>query len=80
MDTHLSELMRQCANATPFARLNEVEQAAVFAWLLAGHITLTGKPLERPRAHPNPIAYAADGAPIFKPGTDFSPTETVKAS
>jgi len=78
-DEHLDELMRACANATPFARLNATEQAAVFNWLLdGGHMIRTGKPLERPRPHPVPSAYALDGAPIYKPGTDFSTHETVE--
>ena len=77
-DSHLSELMRQCADATPLKRLNVTEQEEVFRWLLDGHVTRTGKTLHRPRPHAVPIAYANDGAPIYKPGTDFSPTEPVE--
>jgi hypothetical protein len=41
-------------------------------------MTRTGKPLQRPRPHPAPIAYAKeDGAPIHKPGTDMATHETV---
>ncbi len=76
-DEHLDELMRQCADATPLKRLNVTEQSEVFAWLLDGHMERTGKPLQRPRPHAVPVAYANDGQPIYKPGTDFSPTSTV---
>ena len=78
IDSHLSELMRQCANATPFSRLNATEQAEVFNWLLDGkHMERTGRSLQRPRQHPQAVAYANDGAPIYAKGADFSPTETV---
>lgn len=78
-DAHLDELMLQCANATPFSRLNVDEQRKVFNWLLdGGHITRTGKPLNRPRPHPHPIATKPDGSPIYKVGTDFSTHETVE--
>jgi hypothetical protein len=41
-------------------------------------MTRTGKPLQRPRPHPAPIAYTKeDGAPIYKPGTDMATHETV---
>jgi hypothetical protein len=77
-DKHLSELARQCANATAFSRLNHTEQLAVFSWLLDnGHMQRTGRPLQRPRPHPQAVAYAHDGAPIYAKGADFSPTETV---
>jgi hypothetical protein len=77
-DQHLSELMRQCATATPFGRLAGVEQHAVFDWLLdGGHITRTGKPLQRPRPGPKVKVYTTDGQPIYEAGTDFSTHETV---
>jgi hypothetical protein len=78
MDAHLQELIRQCASATPLGRLSVVEQEAVFAWLLNGHLKRLGTPLERPRPLPVPKAYTTDGAPVYAPGTDMSPTETVK--
>ena len=77
-DPHLSELMRQCADATALKRLNETEREEVFAWLLNGHMQRTGKALQRPRQHPQAVAYAHDGAPIYAKGADFSPTETVE--
>ena len=78
-DKHLDELMRACANATPFARLNATEQAAVFNWLLdGGHMTRTGKPLERPRPAPIIKSYTGDGQPIYAADADHSPTETVE--
>jgi hypothetical protein len=77
-DEHLDELMRACANATPFARLNATEQAAVFNWLLdGGHMTRTGKPLERPRPAPIVKAYDLDGQPIYDPKADHRTHETV---
>jgi hypothetical protein len=76
-DSHLSELMRQCADATPLKRLNVTEQSEVFAWLLDGHMSRTGEPLQRPRQQPAPVAYTGDGQPIFKAGADFSTHETV---
>jgi hypothetical protein len=77
-DPHLSELIRQCANATQLSRLAVVEQEAVFRWLLGGHMIRTGKPLERPRQPPQEIGRKPDGTAIFAPGADFSPTETVQ--
>lgn len=77
MDDHLAELMSQCATATPLCRLSTVEQEAVFAWLLDGHMTRTGKPLERPRQPPRVIARTNDGQPIYAADADHSPTETV---
>jgi hypothetical protein len=78
-DAHLSELTRQCADATQLKRLAGVEQLEVFNWLLNnGHMTRTGKPLQRPRQAPVPIAYSTEGKPIFKPGTDFATHETVE--
>ena len=77
-DEHLEELARQCASVTPFGRLAGVEQIVVLRWLLdGGHITRTGKPLERPRQMPAPRANNPDGTPIYDKGTNFSPTETV---
>ncbi len=38
----------------------------------------TGKPLQRPRQQPAPIAYSGDGAPIYKSGADFSTHEVVE--
>lgn len=32
IDNHLSELMRQCADATPLKRLNVTEREEVFRW------------------------------------------------
>lgn len=78
-DKHLSELMGQCATETPLGRLSGVEQEAVFSWLLdGGHMTRTGKPLQRRRPHPPAIGSKADGSPIYSPGADFSPHETVE--
>ena len=77
-DAHLTELMSQCATVTPLGRLSSVEQEVVFAWLIdGGHMTRTGKPLERQRQMPQPIAYKPDGQPIFAKDADFRPTETV---
>lgn len=77
-DQHLSELMRQCATATPFGRLSGVEQQAVFAWLLeGGHMERTGKVLERPRTLPTETARTVEGKPIYAAGADLSPTEAV---
>jgi hypothetical protein len=70
--------MMQCATATPFGRLSGVEQKVVFDWLIdGGHMTRTGKPLESPRPAPFVKARTPDGQPIYEPGTDLSPTETV---
>jgi hypothetical protein len=70
--------MRQCATATPFGRLAGVEQQVVFDWLIGGgHMTRTGKPLERPRPAPIVKARTTDGQPLYEPGTDFSTHETV---
>jgi hypothetical protein len=78
-DEHLHELIRQCASATQFGRLAVVEQEAVFSWLLdGGHMTRTGKPLQRPRQHPHVIGRKTDGAPIYAPGADFSTHETLE--
>ena len=76
-DLHLDELMRQCADATPLGRLTGIEQRAVFGWLLDGHVTRTGKPLQRPRSHPPAIARKPDGSPIYDAGADFSTHQTV---
>jgi hypothetical protein len=79
MDQHLAELMRQCASATPLNRLSVVEQEAVFAWLLAGgQVERTGKTLERPRLAPVEVARTTDGAPVYAPDADHSPTETIE--
>jgi hypothetical protein len=78
MDEHLNELMRQCATATPLGRLSGIEQERVFAWLIdGGHMTRTGKPLERPRQAPRVEAYTTEGKPIYGAGADHRPTETV---
>jgi hypothetical protein len=80
-DAHLNELIRQCASATQLSRLSVVEQEAVFAWLIdGGHITRTGKPLERPRQPPRVIAYTNDGQPIYAADADHRLTETVEMS
>ena len=77
-DQHLGVLMMQCATATPFGRLSGVEQKVVFDWLIdGGHMERTGKPLEAPRQAPFVKARTPDGQPIYEPGTDLSPTETV---
>ena len=77
-DQHLNELARQCANATAFSQLNHTEQLAVFSWLLdGGHMTRTGKALQRPRQQPAPISYDVDGQPIFAKGADHATHETV---
>lgn len=77
-DAHRDELMRQCATETPFGRLSGVEQSAVFDWLEGGgHITRTGKPLERPRQAPQIVARNTDGSPIYNPGVDHATHETV---
>ena len=69
----------QCATATPFGRLAVIEQQAVFDWLIdGGHVTRTGKPLERPRPAPIVKARTLDGQPIYEPGTDFSTHDTVR--
>jgi hypothetical protein len=78
IDAHLAELIRQGASATPLQRLSNVEQHAVFAWLLDGHLERTGKPLERPRPLPVQLAYTTDGAPVYAPDADHSPTETIE--
>lgn len=76
-DEFLQELCRQCCAPTHFDRLNADEQLAVVRWFLDnGHMSLTGKPLLKPLPHPAPSAYANDGAPLYKPGTDFSTHET----
>jgi hypothetical protein len=63
-DEHLEELARQCATATPFGRLNGVEQLTVLRWLIdGGHMTRTGKPLETPLQAPRVEARKADGSP-----------------
>jgi hypothetical protein len=78
-DQHLAELIRQCANHTQLSRLSGVEQEAVFAWLIDnGHVERTGKPLERPRLAPVEIARTTDGAPVYAPDADHSPTETIE--
>jgi hypothetical protein len=80
-DAHLSELMRQCSNHTPLKRLAAVEQREVFAWLIdGGHMTRTGKPLERPVQPPQPIRNKPDGSPVYAAGADFRATETVTMS
>jgi hypothetical protein len=76
-DEHLTELVRQCMQATPLGRLNMTEAVAVFAWLLDGHMIRTGTPLERPKQAPRIVAYEADGKPIYGPGADFSTHDTV---
>lgn len=78
-DAHLEELARQCANVTPLGRLTAVEQLAVFRWLIdGGHMTRTGKPLQRPRPAPQPLPRNnPDGTPRYAPGTDFSTHDTV---
>lgn len=77
-DTHLEELARQCANVTPFGRLAGAEQLVVLNWLIAGgHLTRTGKPLERPRQAPRAIAHKGDGSPIYEAGADHRTHETV---
>lgn len=78
-DEHLEELMRQCAEHTPLARLSNVERRVVFRWLIDnGHMTRTGKPLERPRPAPHPIASNPhDGSPIYARNADHSRHETV---
>jgi hypothetical protein len=78
-DGHLEELARQCANYTQLSRLNQTEQLAVLHWLIdGGHLTRTGKPLEKPRVMPRVVARKSDGSPVYDPGADFSPTEPVK--
>jgi hypothetical protein len=78
IDPHLGELMSQCATATPLGRLSGVEQQVVFDWLIGGgHMTRTGKPLQRPRPAPFVKARTPDGQPIYEPGTDFSTHDTV---
>jgi hypothetical protein len=47
------------------SRQSVVEQGPVFAWLLNGHMTRTGKPLERPRLAPVEIARTIEGKPIY---------------
>ena len=77
-DAHLDELMRQCATATPLGRLSGVEQLAVFDWLFdGGHVTRTGKPLERPRQAPRIVARNLDGSPIYYDDADHRTHETV---
>ena len=77
-DPHLDELMAQCATATPLNRLSGVEQRVVFSWLLDGHMTRTGKPLEKPRPAPYIRARNPDGSPIYDAGADHRTHETVK--
>lgn len=78
-DEHLNELARQCANVTPFGRLNQTEQLAVFAWLIdGGHMVRTGQPLERPRVAPKATARTTEGAPIYDAGADFRTHDTVE--
>ena len=72
-DKHLSELMQQCASVTPLGRLGSTEQEVVFNWLLdGGHMTRTGKPLERLRPAPIVVARKPVSAPIYAPDADFS--------
>ncbi|ANW02254.1 hypothetical protein LMTR13_20860 [Bradyrhizobium icense] len=71
-------MIRQCQTATPLQRLNGTEARAVFNWLIdGGHMTRTGKSLERPRAAPRIEAYTKDGAPIYGAGADFRRHDTV---
>ncbi len=78
MDAYREELLRQCATATPLGRLSGVEQAVVLDWLVdGGHVTLTGKPLEKPRQAPRITARTHDGSPIYDPGADHRTHETV---
>ena len=77
-DEHLEELMIQCASQTPIGRLSGVEQLVVFRWLIdRGHMTRTGKPLQRARPAPRVIATTGDGAPIYAADADHSKYETV---
>jgi hypothetical protein len=77
-DPHLDELIRQCASATQLSRLAVVEQEVVFNWLLdGGHMTRTGKPLNRPLPHPHVIGRKTDGSPIYAANADFSTHEQV---
>jgi hypothetical protein len=79
MDTFREELLRQCATATPLGRLSGAEQAVVLDWLIDGkHITLTGKPLERPLPAPRIVARNTDGSPIYDPGADPATHAAVK--
>jgi hypothetical protein len=78
-DEHLTEMARQCMQATPLGRLSMGEALRVFAWLLDnGHMARTGQTLERPKRAPQIVAHEADGKPIYEAGADFSTHETVK--
>lgn len=78
VDAHLEELARQCANETPLGRLAGVEQLVVLNWLIAGgHLTRTGKPLEKPRQAPMIVGFEPDGSPVYDPGADHATHETV---
>lgn len=78
-DEHLTELARQCMQATPLVRLNMTEAVKVFAWLIdGGHMARTGQPLERPRVAPKAVARTTEGAPIYGAGADLRAHDTVE--
>jgi hypothetical protein len=78
-DEHLTEMARQCMQATPLGRLSMGEALRVFAWLLDnGHMARTGQTLERPRVLPKAVARTTEGAPIYDAGADHRTHDTVE--
>jgi hypothetical protein len=65
-DDQIDELINWARTATAFSRLSFAECRDVLRWLTHnGHVTFTGKPLEKAPAQQKPRARKPDGSPIY---------------